>query len=235
VTFGSAGRVTKSSRRPRVPAARSKSLLSVGADVRRLRSPWENRDSLPRLLQLRKSLNGLPSGRPTARKDREARGASSRRCRCGWGEPRSGKKRAVTFAGAARRQPLPATARRRVFSPSWGAGARVRSFLLALAAQGRSPRRTSPDSSNTLRADAHAHTQRNPILSLRLSGWLWLRSAQDRFARLSLFHDPPRNTRVGPDRRFRSRTSLAEILFVVRSAGFSLSECAPNCERRRAG
>ena len=57
------------------------------------------------------------------------------------------------------------------------------------------------------------------MLLLRLSGALLLRFDDNKLSALLLFHDPPRNTRAGPARRSRSRTSLAEILkFSARAA-----------------
>jgi hypothetical protein len=41
------------------------------------------------------------------------------------------------------------------------------------------------------------------MLSLRLSGVLLLRYEHDRFSGLSLFQEPPRNTRFGHPRHFR--------------------------------
>ena len=55
------------------------------------------------------------------------------------------------------------------------------------------------------------------MLLLRLSGALLLRFDDNKLSALLLFHDPPRNTRAGPARRSRSRTSLAEILKISRA------------------
>ena len=87
--------------------------------------------------------------------------------------------------------------------PLRGAVARVGRFLLALTTQAECPRRASPNRSDALRADTPTNTTRKPLLLLRLSGVLLLRFDDNRLSGSLLFHDPPRNTRIGPRHRFR--------------------------------
>jgi hypothetical protein len=91
---------------------------------------------------------------------------------------------------------LPVPSRRRVFSPV-RAGARGHRLGRRMASGGTAGCRSASRVRAALREDA-INTQRNPLLSLRLSGLLLLRFDESRFLDSLLFQDPPRRTRARP-------------------------------------
>ncbi len=127
--------------------------------------------------------------------------------------PNRGQIQAVTFGQGLRLAYRPRPALRLVpgFSGAWAV--RLGDFL-ALAGEAPCPSGISPVFCfcHLAAEPPTTNTTRKPLLLLRLPGVLLLRFDDSRLSGLSLFHDPPRNTRFGRTSHFQhSRPSATRL------------------------